>query len=446
MSGRGASDVPQTIQLASFKKEPVLAAYTGPNTGLRVLDTDTEISTDGQCIAGVSDWSNPSEYAYGLSVSLYETDKRSSRQVGGPVADVYAVVVRENNAIIAIADGSGWGKKSRLAARCAVNAAVSHITDNFHKLSVKKPKSLILNKLLHESMEAAHKSILSHGGTLTTLSIAVACQLTTPSNQWGLFVASVGDSPVFVYCPHTYQLYEATVDCHSKDGNRVVQLSGGALGPAIGTLPDLDNFSMSYSPVYPGDIVLLMTDGVYDNFAPSVVQAVQDDRRLDCDSGVSFTPPNTSPVPGGTSSPVMNRQTCCPSPSSPHTMETSWPPRDVDLHRSISTHSPPVYTEEDAQLIELKKCCESLPEMIKFLQQHQANLCGNMTPQTVSSAIINFVYEATEKKRIFKSECLEKDINVSRRRRADPDFAKELQSHKSKLDHATIVAYCIGTH
>ncbi|XP_019854264.1 PREDICTED: PP2C-like domain-containing protein CG9801 [Amphimedon queenslandica] len=451
ISGKSTRDVPEAIQLASFKKEPPLAAYTGPNTGLRVLDTDTEISTSDQCVAGVNDWNNPSDYAYGLSVSLYETDKRCNRQVGGPVADVFGVVVRENNAIMAIADGSGWGKKARLAARCAVNGAIAHITDNLHKLSVKKPTSATLNKLLHESMDIAHKSILSHGGTLTTLSIAVACELSAPSNQWGLFVASVGDSPVFVYCPHTYQLHEATVDCHSKDGNRVVQLSGGALGPAIGTLPDLDNFSMSYSPVYPGDIVLLMTDGVYDNFAPGVVQAVHDERALDCDSGVSFTPPNASPVPGpneGSSSPVLNRQTCCPSPSNPHTTERPWPPCDVDLHRSISSAHPPssVYAEEDTQLIELKKCCESLPEMMKFLHQHQANLCGNMTAQTVSSAIINFVYEATEKKRIFKSDCLEKDINVSRRRRADPEFASELQSHKSKLDHATIVSYCIGTH
>lgn len=460
-SGSDAKAIPNNIPLLPWKKGSIKGAFTGPNVGLTQLDAKSEVASDDRpsVVAGVANWCNPTEYAYGTSVSLYETDKEHDKQVGDPIADVFGIVVRENNAILAVADGSGWGKKPRLAARCAVNAAITHISENIDKLSTKKPTSSILSKLLYDSMEAAHQSILSHGGTLTTLSVAVACQLDYKSELWGLFVASVGDSPVFVFCPHTQQVFEVTVDCHPKDGSRQVQLSGGALGPAIGTLPDLENLSIAYTPVYPGDIILIMSDGVSDNFSPSAVRSLQEDKLSDDDSGIIVVTPTGSPsivrrppierhIPAS-ASPLLTR--CCPSPSNPHTHEIQWPTCDVNLHRSIShsvSPNQPLCDDKDdsVQLIELKKCCENVPELTKFLQHHQNELLDNMTAQTATSAIINYVYEVTEKKRMFKSECLDKGINVSRRKRADPEFAKKLQTHTSKLDHATVVSYCVGLH
>ncbi|XP_041378867.1 uncharacterized protein LOC121391241 [Gigantopelta aegis] len=86
---------------------------------------------------------------------------------------------------------------------------------------------------------------------------------------------SVGDSPICVYCPHTQQVIEATIGCHPEDGDRNVHISGGALGPAIGSLPDLDNLTLAYMPVHPDDIVLLMSDGISDNLSPRYVQSFE---------------------------------------------------------------------------------------------------------------------------------------------------------------------------
>lgn len=53
--------------------------------------------------------------------------------LGNPIADVFAVISRENCCILALADGVNWGEKSRLAARCAVRGAVDYL--NFHLFS-----------------------------------------------------------------------------------------------------------------------------------------------------------------------------------------------------------------------------------------------------------------------------------------------------------------------
>lgn len=65
-------------------------------------------------------------------------------QAGMPIADVFAVLARQNNAIICLADGVNWGEGnamlrdcnvhsidlgSRLAARCSIRGAVDHLND-----------------------------------------------------------------------------------------------------------------------------------------------------------------------------------------------------------------------------------------------------------------------------------------------------------------------------
>lgn len=36
-------------------------------------------------------------------------------------------MARKNNALLIVADGVNWGEKSKIAARCAISAAVNHI-------------------------------------------------------------------------------------------------------------------------------------------------------------------------------------------------------------------------------------------------------------------------------------------------------------------------------
>lgn len=61
-------------------------------------------------IAGVSNWTQESDHAYGIAVSLYERNFLTKEHAGNPIADCFGLVVRGNSAVMALADGVNWGK------------------------------------------------------------------------------------------------------------------------------------------------------------------------------------------------------------------------------------------------------------------------------------------------------------------------------------------------
>jgi serine/threonine protein phosphatase PrpC len=394
--------IPSGLSLTPWRDD-IISAYTGPKGGLTQLDMHKEDfpSCDDPPIAGVDNWNNPTEFAYGISLSLYEEDRSRDRMylLGEPIADVFAVLVRGNNTIIALADGASWGKKPRLAARCAVNSAINHIVQNTSRVNT-RPNSKTVSSLLEESLDAAQKCIITHRGTLTTLSIGIVCQLQKSKfgpNQWGLFVASVGDSPIFVYSPMTQMVYEATEGSHPKNGMRAMNLSGGMLGPAVGTSPDLENLCFAYLPVYEGDIVFATSDGVSDNFYPEVLNP-----------GITLTQ------------------------SSPPSIYSDTIPCDQCRLNNKDSHS--------------HKCCENVTEIAKLLKKHQTLIGEHISAQTVSASLINFIAELTNSKRTFFAKCIEEKIDIKKKSKEDPQFAKEVKMLPGKLDHATVVAYTVGIH
>ena len=388
---------PSTAAIPSKPIKPwrgeVCAAYTGPNAGLTRFELDakdTPMRTTEK-VAGCHYWNVPREYAYGISLSLYEEDRQKSRAaarserndsrpssctciVGDPVADVFGILVRENWCVMAVADGVNWGKKSRLAARCATYAVMDHISNNSGRIESNPSTSTVL-QLLHESVTLkAQELILKKGGTLTTLSAAVVCDMGA-HGEWGLFICAVGDSPVYVYCPHTKQVIEATVGCHTLDGVRDMRMAGGVLGPSFGSSPDLTNLTYAYLPVYPGDIVFAVSDGVSDNFSDKVMGSKETEKK--------------------------------------------------------ST---------------LKSCCDNIPHLTKVLNEHQEKLRSKLSAQTVTACLINHSVEVTEDKRVLRTQCLEENIDIRRESRQNPDFAAKFNAARGKLDHATVVAYQVGHH
>ena len=381
----------------------ICAAYTGPNSGLTMLDLETRSLAEStglagaEEIAGCRNWNVPREYAYGISLSLYEEDRRRIREacksgspspiracdciMGDPIADVFGIAVRENCCVMAVADGVNWGKKSRLAARCATNAVMEHISSNASRID-SSPTSATIFELLRESVtEQAQELILKHRAMLTTLSAAVICEMETPG-EWGLFLCAVGDSPVYVYCPHTKQVIEATLGCH--DGVRDMRMAGGVLGPNYGSSPDLSNLSYAYLPVYPGDIVFAVSDGVSDNFSNKVMNGLTKEKVI-----------SNSEKPSGGG---------------------------------------------------LKSCCENIPHLTKKLKEHQDNLGVNLSAQTVAACLINHSVEVTETKRRLRTQCLEENIDMRREAARNPEFATKVNAATGKLDHATVVAYQVGRH
>ena len=318
----------------------VVLASTGPNAGISRLDLHSvEEMGEYESLAGIDHWNAPSDTCYGVSTSLYEEDQSKSKHVGDPIADVYASVVRGNNTILAIADGCGWGKKPRLAARCAVRASIEHILNNTKTFN-NRPSSETIMNILASAMEASQQCINEHKATLTTLSIAVVCE--TVKGAWGVFTLSLGDCRVFVYCPRYQTSMETSIGSHPLNGIRLPRDSGGALGPAIGTLPDLENLSFSYVSVTPGDFVVLTTDGICDNFIPT---------------------------------------------HSSLTIETN-------THFAIPSHSGKSKTDS---------CCEISYEVHKAIHDHHQSLQKNISAPTIALSLVNKVFEITEDKRQFRT-------------------------------------------
>lgn len=379
-------------------KTGVVASYTGPNSGLTKLDLDAHPITATE-VAGVENWNSPSEFAYGISLSLYEEDRppqsavqneedRSATPpvlVGEPIADVFGIAVHENSAIMALADGCGWGRKPRLAARCAVHAVMEHISSNHARIQSEPNTHTILQLLKEAVTQKAQQLILEHQATLTTLSAAIVCEMAKPG-EWGVFVVAVGDSPVYIYCPHTQKVSEVTVGCHPHDGARDLRMAGGCLGPSLGSQPDLANLSVAYMPVYPGDIVFCVSDGVSDNFSSAVM--------------------NNSFIEESRISSLCGR----------------------------------------ASSTKLKSCCEHVCHLTAVLGKHQEKMRHHLSAQTVSACLINHTVEVTDQKRLFRTRCIEQNIDMRRRAADDPEFASQLKSMVGKLDHATIVAYQVGLH
>ena len=379
-----------------------MAAFTGPNSGLTSLDpkcgADSRVS-DVE-IAGSKDWNQPSDIAFGISLSLYEEDRSSTRAaagnasppqadaepaerkpviVGDPVADVFGVQVRENIAVLAVADGVSWGPKPRLAARCAVRAVMEHVSANL-SLIREHPTSHTISSILLESVtKKAQELILEHNATLTTLSAAVVCKMSQPG-EWGLFVVAVGDSPVYVYCPHSQKIYDVTVGCHPHDGQRNMRMAGGTLGPSYGNRPDLENLTVAFMTIHEGDIVLCVSDGISDNFSS---QCISQMRGL--------------------------------------------------VHPDVTKGR-------------IKPCCDSVPHLMEVLSKHQQEMGKNMSAHTVVAKLVNDVAALTHQKRLFYSDCIDQGINIKRQKNEDPDFAERERMLPGKLDHATAVAFQVGRH
>lgn len=78
-------------------------------------------------VAGIPNWQCPTDFACGLATTLYECNPNTKENTGEPIADAFGLVVRENSAILALADGVNWGEKSCLAAQCAVHGCVDYL-------------------------------------------------------------------------------------------------------------------------------------------------------------------------------------------------------------------------------------------------------------------------------------------------------------------------------
>lgn len=298
--GRNEEELP-IRQVENFQGDKeVFAAHTGPDNGLTTvnlqqkhlsindIDIDyidtldqgeqyrTTSTAETSTIAGICDWFNPHEAAYGIATTLYEKNPINNTNNGEPIADCFGIVARSNSAILALADGVNWGTKASIAARSAVHGSIEYLNETLfcsamnNKMATTKDVFIALLRSFH----AAHSLILQEQGMLTTLTVCTVLPLpnsdsNTDQKKYIACTCNVGDSLAYVYSRKT-GVREITRGSHDIHCMRDMRDALGALGPVDGSNPELNNLTLAMTEVEKGDIVFLTSDGISDNFDPVV--------------------------------------------------------------------------------------------------------------------------------------------------------------------------------
>ena len=226
---------------------------------------------------GIVKWNMHHHRSYGIAISLYENNPVSNTTVGDPIADVYAILTRKNSSLLLLADGVNWGPRSRLAARCAVRAAMNYLNRNLFFPHVNNENTLIGNnsppinknltthdifKIMMKSFDAAQEFILQKKGTMTTLCCSVVVKLKDSGpSMWAVCTLSIGDSTAYVFNKEK-GVFELTYGARNLNDDRDMRNVGGALGHVYGNKPDVSNLNYSLMYVKDNDIVFLVSDGI----------------------------------------------------------------------------------------------------------------------------------------------------------------------------------------
>lgn len=351
-------------------------------------------------------WNQPETMADGDSVTLYDLKEGTTSHNGDPIADVFAVLARPNSCILAVADGCGWGIKPRLAARCAVHGSIEHLNSKLFGVTPRQPSEQLTTQdifhAMYRALHTAQKRILEHGGTTTTLCLAVIVELAEAKagNKWGVCVVSVGDSLCYVWRYDTEEVYEITVPiAEGKERNQ--SDSGGCLGADFGDHPDLTNLHCCYAPLTDNDIVFLASDGVSDNFDPVTL------RQAVPESSITSNPTSTSSPPSLETSPISSVPALSP----------------IQRKHLATMH---------------------MSTLLKAARAKNHSLNAS----TMKATVTNYVLEVTGEKRKFLEEVgietLSKALTPAERREQDKRIGHTVKQLPGKLDHATIAAYQVG--
>ncbi|GLC38305.1 hypothetical protein PLESTB_001750200 [Pleodorina starrii] len=261
---QGADGEPPEANLHLSKPNTtIVASHSGPDTGVAVYK---QFAADLPAT-----WDNPVEWAYGISVSMYDLGP-TGRRNGEPVADCFGILAYPEGAILAVADGVNWGEPPRRAARCAVLGCLNHM---HHALKQHEGNSALdchtVFRHLVDSLSASQKLILQQFGTLTTLVVSVVLPLkwVRHPDRWAAITMTVGDSAAYVYRRRARTVEEVTAAAHAE-GARDPRWCPGALGYAMGEEPDLANMMLCLTFLEEGDFIFLTSDGVADNFDPVI--------------------------------------------------------------------------------------------------------------------------------------------------------------------------------
>ncbi|KAL3271113.1 hypothetical protein HHI36_021608 [Cryptolaemus montrouzieri] len=333
--GKNPTDLPN-YNLAKYETgyESIVSCYSGPHGGLTTIrriekhlsipnadefdfiDTQDEVGTGASYNNPIPtvvvddsnlphEWNKKTDFVFGISDSLYDTNLVTKVKNGDPIADCFGIIARKDSMILAVADGVNWGEKACVAAKSAIHGCLHYLnktvfndTKLFENLivlsdqqatspTITEPLTHISNTrevfvCLLRAFNCAHDLILENNGMLTTLTVAVVLPLTKndrkmmggqghneEGGKYVCCVCNVGDTLAYIYSSK-YGVRELTKGSHDVNSNRDMRDALGALGPVDGINPELSNLTLSITTLNEGDIVMVASDGLTDNFDPNV--------------------------------------------------------------------------------------------------------------------------------------------------------------------------------
>ncbi|XP_033341026.1 PP2C-like domain-containing protein CG9801 isoform X1 [Megalopta genalis] len=457
--GRNPEELP-IRQLGSFQEDKeVFAAHTGPDNGLiavnvqqkhlSINDIDIDYidmldqgeqyrntsTTTTPTIAGISDWFIPHETAYGIATTLYEKNPTNDTNNGEPIADCFGIVVRSNSAILALADGVNWGTKASIAARSAVHGSMEYLNNALFCPSVNNEITTTKDVFiaLLRSFHAAHSLILQEQGMLTTLTVCAVLPLpnsesNTNQKKYVACTCNVGDSLAYVYSRKT-GVREITRGSHDIHCMRDMRDALGALGPVDGCNPELNNLTLAMTEVENGDIVFLTSDGISDNFDPVVGKfailpchnSIPDSTVKNHAEGRSKTRRKSVETLRHTESGNSNRnKSNLPVVEAYQRHELTLLRMEDLLRRGVSGEGPPCNSA--------KHLCKLLLDFAVRITAAKRRILEDTDLYYAQSKDGQLVQLSKQEQRTLRKETLDKVSMIP-----------------GKLDHATVVAYVVGS-
>ncbi|XP_060077229.1 PP2C-like domain-containing protein CG9801 [Ylistrum balloti] len=397
-SGKCSDDLP-LLDIGHLSDE-VFSSYTGPDSGLTFAITNEDNGNSSMStseFAGVRNWNNKDQKAYGICISLYEQHPVNGKMSGDPLADAFAICARKNSCVMLIADGVNWGEKPRLAARCALYGSMNYINKKIFQDGEQPCNTQDVIELLRHSFDEAHRCILAKDGGLTTM---CACMVVPVKNSehFAVCCVNVGDSYAYVIS-HNQGIREVTVGSHDISSERDIRDAGGALGPVNGRNPELRNLTCSITFANQGDVVFLATDGISDNFDPVVTKLALPRRESDSNfNNLSPTSPTSSPI-----------------------IRPEMDPKERHIY--------------------------AMKEMERIIHEYELVTEEPCSAQELCGALVQHVLSLTDSKRkILENPALyvRRKMTLKDKERRDSEIVDKMGKAPGKLDHASVVAYEVG--
>lgn len=241
-----------------------------------------------QTLKGVATFQDAGEFdlAFKVLQQLGQQIEHRSHGVGGssinnypgdiPLAQVNCDAYHAEDyglyAFSLIADGCGWGTKSRQAAQRAIAGATLYIKQVLSQSAPTNAQELA--GLLLRSVAVAHETILKDkqdAKEVGTTTLNICFRFTAENEQKYLLTVGVGDAKVFVAAKNQEEEWETKEVASGRLSNQDIRDPGGRLGPYVGPGridPDLKNLRIICCLIPYDCFILNMTDGAHDNLQP----------------------------------------------------------------------------------------------------------------------------------------------------------------------------------